>query len=90
MGAANAVTLANDSTTADNIISLEMLARLDGYLDNLAVAATNERTTLTQLIKNNASPTLSVTSLTTSVMALMAAYNLLASGNTNATNALTG
>jgi hypothetical protein len=91
MGAANTVTTANDSTTADDIISSETLAWLDGYLDNLAAAAMNERTTLMQLIKNNASLTASVTSLTASVRALTAVYNiLLASGNTNATNALPG
>ena len=46
-GAANAVTTVDDDT-----VSADTLNRLDGYLDNLAAAATTERTTLTQLIEN--------------------------------------
>ena len=74
-GAANAV------TAVDAPITPETFARLDGYLDNLAAAATTERTTLTQLIENNASLTASVTALTASVTALTAAYTLLSNGN---------
>jgi hypothetical protein len=72
--------LANTATAETNIIAPEMLARLDGYLDNLAAAATTEKTTLTQLIENNASLTASVTALTASVASLSAAYTLLAAG----------
>lgn len=67
-GAANA-------TTADNAtISMETFERLDGYLDNIAAAATTERDTLKQLIDNNASLAASVKSLTGSVALLQAAY----------------
>ena len=47
------------------------LDRLDGYLDNLANAATQEKSTFAQLVANNAS-------LTTSFEALAAAYASLA------------
>ena len=53
----------------------DTFARLDGYLDNLAAAATTEHTTLAQL---NATLTANVTSLTASVASLAAAYTLLA------------
>ena len=66
MGGANAVTTVDTEPLTD-----ATLARLDGYLDNLAAAATNERTTLQQLIDANATLTASVASLT-------AAYTLLA------------
>ena len=54
-------------------ISLETFTRLDGYLDNLAVAASTECTTLAQLIKNNAMLTDNVTSLTASIAPLTVA-----------------
>ncbi len=54
--------------------------RLDGYLDNLATAATTEHTTLTPLIENNLSLTASITALTASITALTLAYTLLAAG----------
>jgi len=73
MGAANAAIGGEDEP-----IPPDTFARLDGYLDNLAAAATTKRTTLTQLIENNATLTASVTSLTASVAALSAAYTLLA------------
>ena len=73
MGAAN-VAIGGE----DEPIPPDTFARLDGYLDNLAAAATTERTTLMQLIENNATLTASVTSLTASVAALSAAYMLLA------------
>ena len=75
-GSANAVTPADDST-----ISPDTFTRLDGYLDNLAAAATTECTTLSQLIENNATLTANVTSLTASVAALTAAYAILAAGH---------
>ena len=75
MGSANAVMeIDEDPITADTF------ARLDGYLDNLAAAATTERTTLTQLIENNATLTASVASLTASVAALTTAFTLLGNG----------
>eukprot|EP00804_Cyclotella_cryptica_P017257 CCRYP_016819-RA/>CCRYP_016819-RA protein AED:0.45 eAED:0.45 QI:0/-1/0/1/-1/1/1/0/157 len=52
-------------------------ARLDGYLDNLAAAATTERTTLQSLTEANAALVANVTALTTSVASLMAAYTTL-------------
>ena len=72
-GSANAVTTVDDAT-----ITPDTFARLDGYLDNLASAATTERTTLTQLVENNATLTASVAALTASVTALTSAYTLLA------------
>ena len=78
-GVANAVTAVDDATISD-----DTLTRLDGYLDNLAAAATTERTTLAQLIENNATLTASVTSLTASVASLTSAYTILAAGNNNA------
>ena len=78
-GTANAATPADD-----NPITPETFARLDGYLDNLASAATTERTTLTQLVDNNATLTSSVAALTASVTALTTAYTLLASGGSTA------
>jgi hypothetical protein len=77
-GAANAVTMVDDATISDTT-----LTRLDGYLDNLAAAATTERTTLAQLIENNATLTASVTSLTASVASLTSAYAILAAGSDN-------
>eukprot|EP00804_Cyclotella_cryptica_P010352 CCRYP_012274-RA/>CCRYP_012274-RA protein AED:0.37 eAED:0.37 QI:0/-1/0/1/-1/1/1/0/366 len=52
-------------------------ARLDGYLDNLAAAATTERTTLQSLMEANAALVTNVTALTTSVASLTAAYTTL-------------
>ena len=83
-GAANAVTAVEDVA-----ISEDTLTRLDGYLDNLAAAATTERTTLAQLIENNATLTASITSLTASVALLTAAYAILAAG-TDKTHKRTG
>ena len=72
-GSANAA-LASDS----GAISPETLTRLDGYLDNLAAAATTERTTLSQLIETNATLTATISTLTASVASLTAAYAILA------------
>ena len=74
-GAAHAV-LADDATIAPDTFT-----RLDGYLDNLAAAASTKRTTLAQLIKNNATLTANVTSLTASVASLTAAYTMLAASS---------
>ena len=69
--------MANAATTEPDA---ETFAKLDGYLDNLAAAATTEKTTLTQLVENNATLTASITSLTATVATLSAAYTLLAAG----------
>ena len=77
-------------TTIDEAISDVTLTRLDGYLDNLAAAATTERSTLTQLIENNATLTANVTSLTASVASLTSAYAILAAGRNNNNTGGTG
>lgn len=74
-GSANAVTTANNAP-----ITPETPSRLDGYLENLAAAATTGKTTLTQLIENKAALTASVAALIASVTALTVAYTLLANG----------
>ncbi len=56
----------------------EPFAKLDGYLDNLAAAATTERTTLQSLTDANAALVANVTALTASVASLTAAYTTLA------------
>jgi hypothetical protein len=48
----------------------------------LAAAATTEKTTLTQLVENNATLTANVAALTASLVALTTAYTLLLSGKT--------
>jgi hypothetical protein len=73
VGNANAVISADTVPLVDTTI-----AQLDDYLDNLAAAATTERTTLQQLVDAN-------TSLTASVAALTAAYTLLTAGRTTNT-----
>jgi hypothetical protein len=65
------------------ILTADTFTRLDGYLDNLAAAATNERTTLAQLIENNATLTTNITTLTASVASLTAAYTILAAAKDN-------
>ena len=67
---------ANTVTQGDSL-SPDTFARLDGYLNNLASAATTKRTTLNQLVESNASLTTTVAHLTASVTALTAAYTLL-------------
>ena len=62
----------------DETIPQDTFVRLDGYLDNLAAAATTEHTTLATLIKNNATLMANVTSLTASLATLTSAYMLLA------------
>jgi hypothetical protein len=82
-GTANAV-------TAEPTITPDTFAQLDGYLNNLAAAATNEKSTLAQLVENNASLTASVAALTASVTSLTAAYTLLSNAKPPAaTNAPT-
>ena len=53
----------------------DTFVRLDGNLDNLASAATTERTTLMQLIESNASLVASVATLTTSLNTITSTYN---------------
>ncbi len=77
-GAANAVTAV---TPAEEPIAPDTFAHLNGYLDNLAAAATTEKTTLAQLIENNATLTASITSITASVASLTTAYTILATGS---------
>jgi hypothetical protein len=62
----------------DATISPDTFTRLDGYLDNLAAAATTEWSTLAQLIKTNAMLTANIATLTTSVASLTATYTILA------------
>jgi hypothetical protein len=75
---------ANTVTPTEDTITPETFARLDSYLDNLALAATTKRTTLTQLVATNASLTATVAALTASVTALTSAYTLLANGRNSA------
>ncbi len=72
-GSTNAVTTFDDVT-----ITPDTFARLDGYLDNLASAATTECTTLTQLVEKNATLTASIAALTASATAFPSTYTLLA------------
>jgi hypothetical protein len=64
----------------DTTIQLDTPDRLDGYLDNLAAAATNNCTTLLQLIDSNAALVASVATLTSSLATLSATYTILALG----------
>ena len=75
-GSAHATAVIADGTT-----DLAM-ARLNSYLDNLALSATSDRTTLQQLLDANTSLTANVTALTTSLTSLTAAYTTLASSKT--------
>jgi hypothetical protein len=68
---------ANSATQGDTIPP-DAFSRLDGYLDNLASAATTKRTTLNQLVETNALLTTTIATLTASVTALTAAYTLIA------------
>ena len=77
--AAGAPSLGTANTAAQgDSITPDTFARLDGYLDNLASAATTECTMLNQLVETNASLTTTIAHLTASVTALTAAYTLLA------------
>eukprot|EP00804_Cyclotella_cryptica_P018738 CCRYP_007224-RA/>CCRYP_007224-RA protein AED:0.34 eAED:0.32 QI:0/0/0/1/0/0/2/0/496 len=68
----------NAFLTEDNTNLTEgTFAQLDGYLDNLAAAATTERTTLQSLTEANAALVANVTALTTSVASLTATYNTM-------------
>lgn len=73
MGAANAVTMVETDPITDTTI-----AKLDEYLDNLAAAATTEKSTLQQLTEANATLTTNVATLTANITALTSAYTLLA------------
>jgi hypothetical protein len=72
LGRAHAVTSVSDT------LSAETFDKLDGYLDNLANAATHEKTTLASLVEANATLTANNAMLTTSFAALSAAYVILA------------
>ncbi len=74
----------------DTTISPDTFTRLDGYLDNLAAAATTERSTLAQLIETNATLTANIATLTTSVASLTAAYTILANTKNNNQTPSTG
>ena len=65
-------------TVDDASLAEGTFARLDGYLDNLAAAATTERTTLQSLTEANAALVANMTALTTSVASLTAAYTTMA------------
>jgi hypothetical protein len=69
-------------------IRADTFDKLDGYLDNLANAATHEKSTLASLVEANATLTASNATLTTSYSALSAAYVILAAkaGGSNPTN----
>eukprot|EP00804_Cyclotella_cryptica_P022263 CCRYP_020543-RA/>CCRYP_020543-RA protein AED:0.35 eAED:0.91 QI:0/0/0/1/1/1/2/0/366 len=78
-GTAMPPSTANALIAEDNVHLTEgTFARLDGYLDNLAAAATTERTTLQSLTEANAALVANLTALTTSVASLTAAYTSLA------------
>jgi hypothetical protein len=68
---------------ADATIQLDTISRLDGYLNNLAAAATIEQTTLNQLIDNNTTLTANMATLTVSLAAMNSAFTFLVS-NMNA------
>ncbi len=53
------------------------LAHLDGYLDNLAAAATTDRSSLAQLIDSNAALTANLATFASSLASLTAAFTLL-------------
>jgi len=78
-GTAMPPSTANALIAEDNVHLTEgTFTRLDGYLDNLAAAATTERTTLQSLTEANAALVANLTALTTSVASLTAAYTSLA------------
>eukprot|EP00804_Cyclotella_cryptica_P001877 CCRYP_019350-RA/>CCRYP_019350-RA protein AED:0.46 eAED:0.46 QI:0/-1/0/1/-1/1/1/0/173 len=69
---------ANAQIAEDDVHLIEgTFARLVGYLDNLAAAATSERTTLQSLMEANAALVANVIALTTSMASLTAAYTTL-------------
>ena len=69
-------------------VTVDTYLQLDGYLDNLANAATQEKTTLTQLADYCTSLSTTVALLTTSLASLTSVYALLANNNKPATLAL--
>lgn len=56
------------------------LAHLNGYLDNLAAAATNDHSSLAQLIDSNAALTANLATITASLASLTAAFAILSAG----------
>ncbi len=78
-GTARPASTSNAFLTEDDASVAEgTFTRLDGYLDNLAAAAMNERTTLQSLTEANVALVANVTALTTSVASLTAAYTTMA------------
>jgi hypothetical protein len=75
MGGAHAIT-----SHMPALLTLSTYAQLDSYLDNLANAATQEKTTLAELVTSNVSLAASVATLTTNLANLTTAYALLANG----------
>ena len=73
---ANIVT--TSTTNNPDPITDATIARLDGYLDNLAAAATTKHMTMQQLIETNATLTSNVATITANLTALTIAYTLLA------------
>jgi hypothetical protein len=65
----------------DMHLPVDTFAWLDGYLNNLAAAATTECTTLQSLTDANAALVANVTALTTSITSLTAAYTILAAAH---------
>jgi hypothetical protein len=72
MGSAHAVTMADTDPIMDTTI-----AKLNEYLDNLAAAATNLKSTLQQSTESNATLTTNVATLTANITALTSANTLL-------------
>lgn len=66
------------AVTTDTGLGADTFDKLDGYLDNLANAATHEKSTMASLIEANATLTANNATLTTSFSALSAAYVILA------------
>ena len=77
------------AVTTDNLPA-DTYDKLDGYLDNLANAAAQEKSTLAQLVESNATLTTNNAALTTSLAALTAAYTLLAGNAQNKAGAGNG
>ena len=72
-------------TTQHGSANATKAAKLDTYLDNLALSATSDHTTLQQLLDENTSLITNVTALTTSLMSLTAAYTIFASAKSPST-----
>ena len=75
MGGAHSVTAHTPA-----LLTLSTYGQLDGYLDNLANAATQEITMLADLVASNVSLTASIATLTTNLANLTPTYSILANG----------